>query len=141
MRCLPHLDPDASGSQFGRKLCVAAGSGSAVGAGSSAAGPTPSPFGTHSTGAPIASGSGVSAAVAAEPKSKKGLLIGTAVGLLLLVVAGVGAYKFFNRKAPVNLHDMEITKLTQSGKAFGVADLTGRAVRRLRFRATAKNKI
>ncbi len=110
-----------AGSSSGASFGVAAGSGSAVGAGSSAAGPTPSPFGTHSTGAPIASGSGVSAAVAAEAKSNKGLLIGTAVGLLLLVVAGVGAYKFFTRKAPVNLHDMEITKLTQSGKAFGVA--------------------
>jgi len=119
---MPAVSVSGSGSGSGSGAGVAAGIGSAVGSGSSGAGPTPVPFATHSTGAPAAaSGSGASVVGPAEAKSNKGLLIGVGIGLLLLTGAGFGAYKFLSRKAPLNLHDMEITKLTQSGKAFGVA--------------------
>ena len=82
----------------------------------------PSPLATHSTGAPAAaSGSAISTSIPAEPKSKTGLLIGIAAALLVIAAASIGAYKLANRKTPLNLHDMEISKLTQSGKASGVA--------------------
>ncbi|MGB8325212.1 MAG: protein kinase [Candidatus Acidiferrum sp.] len=57
----------------------------------------------------------------APPKSHKGLLIGAAIVLLLLAAAGASYYKFAGQKTQLNLQDMEITKLTQSGKASGVA--------------------
>jgi len=60
-------------------------------------------------------------AAPAQAKSNKGLLVGVAIGLLLLTAAGVGAYKFVSRKAPLTLHDMEITNSRRAGKAIGVA--------------------
>jgi eukaryotic-like serine/threonine-protein kinase len=57
----------------------------------------------------------------AEAKSSKSLLIGLAIGLLVLAAAGIGYYKLNGKKPPLNLQEMEITKLTQSGKASGVA--------------------
>jgi eukaryotic-like serine/threonine-protein kinase len=51
----------------------------------------------------------------------KGLLIGLMVGLFLLGIAGIGYYTIGNRKASLKLQDLEITRLTQSGKASGVA--------------------
>jgi serine/threonine protein kinase/Tol biopolymer transport system component len=83
---------------------------------------TPSPLATHSAGAPAAaSGSAVSTSVPAKPTSNKGLLIGIAAALLVIAAASFGAYRLANRSTPLNLHDMEISKLTQSGKASGVA--------------------
>ena len=43
------------------------------------------------------------------------------MGLLVLAAAGIGYYKLNSKKPPLNLQEMEITKLTQSGKASGVA--------------------
>ena len=53
-------------------------------------------------------------------KSKKGLILGL-MGLVVLLAAGALYFKFGARQAPVNLQDLEISKLTQSGKATGVA--------------------
>jgi eukaryotic-like serine/threonine-protein kinase len=109
---------------------AAASSGPAFAAGTSASAlPTPSgsslmslPLATHSTGVPAAaSGSAISASIPAEPKSRTGLLIGIAAALLVIAAASIGAYKLANRHTPLNLHEMEISKLTQSGKASGVA--------------------
>jgi eukaryotic-like serine/threonine-protein kinase len=108
--------PALSGSSFAAgtsAAAVPAGSGSSL---------TSMPLATHSSGSPTAaSGSSVSVSVPAEPKSKGGLLIGVAAALLVIVAASIGTYKLLNRKTPLNLHDMEISKLTQSGKASGVA--------------------
>jgi serine/threonine protein kinase/WD40 repeat protein len=66
--------------------------------------------------------SGSAAALApATPKSKTGLFIGLAATILIIAAATAAYFKFANTKAPLNLQDMEITKLTQSGKASGVA--------------------
>lgn len=85
------------------------------------------PSGPHSTPALTASGPGApasgsaSAVLPAQPKSKTGLFIGICV-LLLLAAGGVFSYiKFSGHRTPLNLQDMEITKLTRSGKASGVA--------------------
>jgi eukaryotic-like serine/threonine-protein kinase len=80
---------------------------------------TPAPLATHSSGAPSAASA--TATSSATPKSNKALAIGIAAALLVVIGASFAAYKLFNRKAPLNLHDMEISKLTQTGKASGVA--------------------
>lgn len=56
-----------------------------------------------------------------EAKRHKGLLAGLLTAIVLLGVAAVAYYKLSNHQAPLSLQDMEITKLTQSGKAAGVA--------------------
>ncbi|HTA59255.1 MAG TPA: protein kinase [Candidatus Baltobacteraceae bacterium] len=75
---------------------------------------------TGSGGVPAAASSGnvVPAAAAGRGKS---LLIGLSFGVLVLAIAAFGFYKLGNRKPSLNLQDLEITKLTQSGKASGVA--------------------
>jgi len=75
---------------------------------------TPAPLATHSSGVPPA-------ASAISPAAPKALAIGIAAALLVVIGASFAAYKLFNRKTPLNLHDMEISKLTQTGKASGVA--------------------
>jgi eukaryotic-like serine/threonine-protein kinase len=65
--------------------------------------------------------SGTSTVVAAQTKNKKGILIGSLLAFVVLLVAGGVFLKFGNRKAPLNLQDLEITRITQSGKASGVA--------------------
>ena len=54
-------------------------------------------------------------------KSKTGLLVGLALAVVVLGAASFAYFKFAGRKTPLNLQDMEITKLTRSGKAWGVA--------------------
>jgi len=79
------------------------------------------PYPTHSTGAAVAPGSSAVQAPAAESKSSKGWMIGIAAALVLLAAAGAIAYKFFGARPAFNFQGMEISKLTQSGKASGVA--------------------
>jgi eukaryotic-like serine/threonine-protein kinase len=76
-------------------------------------------YASHSTGA--TAGSSASQLAATEPKTSKGLMIGVAATLILLAAAAGVTYKFFGSKPAFNFHDMEISKLTQSGKAAGVA--------------------
>jgi serine/threonine protein kinase/Tol biopolymer transport system component len=74
------------------------------------------------TGAPalaVASASGIASPSA--PKSKTGLFVGLGVVALLLAAAAIAYFKFSAPADNFNLQDMEITKLTQSGKASGVA--------------------
>jgi len=54
-------------------------------------------------------------------KNNKHLVIGLAVGALIISTALLLYFKFANRKSPLNLQDMEISRLTRSGKASGVA--------------------
>jgi eukaryotic-like serine/threonine-protein kinase len=56
-----------------------------------------------------------------EAKRHRGLLVGLLAALVALAVAGISFYKMSNHQAPLSLQDLEITKLTQSGKAAGVA--------------------
>ncbi len=104
----------SSGSGSGR-VASAAPSGSAPALGSSAQLPASQVAAANSG---VGSGTAISPA---EAKGSKGLLIGLALGLLVLVAAGIGYYKMNGKKPPLNLQEMEITKLTQSGKASGVA--------------------
>jgi eukaryotic-like serine/threonine-protein kinase len=98
----------------------ASGSGSATPLHPSASSQSQPPYASRSAEAAAASGSSA-VQPAAEPKSNKGLLIGIAATLLLLAVAAGIAYKFVGRKSAFDFHAMEISKLTQTGKAFGVA--------------------
>jgi serine/threonine protein kinase len=75
---------------------------------------------THIEPASLASRSAALAAAAA-PRSNRGLLMGLLFGLIVLAAAAVLYYKLSNRKHGLNLQDLEIAKLTESGKASGVA--------------------
>ncbi len=61
------------------------------------------------------------AAVPTGQKSKTGFFVGLALAVVVLGAASFAYIKFAGRKTPLNLQDMEITKLTRSGKASGVA--------------------
>ena len=91
---------------------------SAVSLGQSSGGmSTPTVEGVASSAA-----SRVASSVVQQPKSRKGLLIGAAIILLLLAAVGLGYFRWGGRNTTkLNLQDMEITKLTRSGKASGVA--------------------
>jgi eukaryotic-like serine/threonine-protein kinase len=96
---------------------IPSGSASVLGSASQA---QPS-YASHSTASTAAPGSNPSQPAATEPKTSKGLVLGIAAVLIVLAVAAGIAYKFFGAKPAFNFHDMEISKLTQSGKAAGVA--------------------
>jgi len=95
--------------------------------------PDVSPRLSSGSGAPSISSDRVSAAVespgasgtgpviAGEAKSKKGILVGASVAVLALIFASLAYIKLGDRKTPLNLQDFEIARLTQSGKASGVA--------------------
>jgi eukaryotic-like serine/threonine-protein kinase len=67
----------------------------------------------------VAPASGIASPTA--QKSKTGLFLGLGVAALLLAAAALAYFKFSTPAVHFNLHEMEITKLTQSGKASGVA--------------------
>ncbi|HEX3118262.1 MAG TPA: protein kinase, partial [Candidatus Acidoferrum sp.] len=78
------------------------------------------PYATHSTGAAAATGSSAVQTPAPESKSSKSLMLGI-VALVVIAAAGAIAYKFLGAKPAFNFQGMEISKLTQTGKASGVA--------------------
>jgi serine/threonine protein kinase len=98
----------------------AAGSGSATPLNPSASSQAQPAYASHSTGAAVAPGSSAMQVPAAESKSGKGLIIGIAALILLAAAAAIG-YKFIGHKSAFDFHAMEISKLTQTGKASGVA--------------------
>jgi Tol biopolymer transport system component len=69
------------------------------------------------SGASRASGSTATAAPV-QPKSKKGLL--AAVAVMILAIAGFAAYKMMNRGPVLNLQNLRMTQVTDSGKAVAV---------------------
>jgi serine/threonine protein kinase len=81
--------------------------------------------------AAFASGSAPSAVMAAQPGSsaaqtipaKRSLAMPILIAAIVVVLAGLAfaGYKFLNRTHEVNLQNMQIAKLTDSGKATGVA--------------------
>jgi len=78
-----------------------------------------SPGAMQSSGAaPAATSSGVAAT--ARPAGRKTGLVAVAA-LAGAAVIGFGVYKWMNRRPALNLQDMKIAKLTQSGKAAYVA--------------------
>jgi len=56
-------------------------------------------------------------AVPSAPRNKALFPIIAAVALLAIAAAGFAAYKFFNRRKDFNLQNMQITRLTDNGKA------------------------
>ncbi len=98
----------------------ASGSGSATPLHPSASSQAQQPYASHSAGVAAAPGSSAVLPVAAESKSSKGL-IGTIVAAIVLLAAAGLAYKFLSHKSTFDFHAMEISKLTQTGKASGVA--------------------
>jgi eukaryotic-like serine/threonine-protein kinase len=93
-------------------------SGSAVGA--NAGSGSSSQHAAHSTGAAAALGSSAVQTSTPESTSSKGLLKFIIPAIALLAAAGL-AYKLFSSKPAFNFQGMEISKLTQTGKASGVA--------------------
>ncbi|HKM66757.1 MAG TPA: protein kinase [Candidatus Acidoferrum sp.] len=88
--------------------------------GSGSGGAPPASSGRISAAGAEAVGSGVLPSSPTQARSK-GLLIGLILGVLVLAIAAFAFFKLANRKTQLNLQDLEITKLTQSGKASGVA--------------------
>jgi len=109
----------------------AAASGATAAAGSSqtnyvAAAPQPSSGSNPSGGTPVAkspSGSSSAAIVLGEAKKHKGAVIGVAAIIVLLAAAALyfGALKNRGHAVALTTQNMQIEKLTQSGKAAGVA--------------------
>ncbi len=98
----------------------ASGSGRMPPPGSSGSVAPASASGPHSAAMSAQTSSGTGTMPAASMR-RKGMLIGGLLGGLALLIAGVAFYRMANRKTAVSLQDLEITKLTQSGKASGVA--------------------
>ncbi|MBV8514802.1 MAG: protein kinase, partial [Acidobacteria bacterium] len=126
---LKRLERDSSSGRIRISEIDNAAQSSAAVAGSGSAAPrTPSPssqaqpaYASHPTGAAAAHGGSAVQAFAPEPKSSKALTIGIIATLVLLAAAAGIAYKFSGHKSTFDFRQMEISKLTQSGKAFGVA--------------------
>ncbi len=107
-----------------------AASSSSIGSGS-VAGSAATSVGSGSSAASIATATGSSAQTAAAASQsstvvaaaapRKFPLAAIAVGIVLLAALAFGAYKFLNRPRALNLQNMQITKLTDSGKAGGVS--------------------
>jgi eukaryotic-like serine/threonine-protein kinase len=72
--------------------------------------------------APASSASEASGAAIASAQSgrRKGLGVGLVLAVLALAAVAIAYWKFGNHKTPLNFQDLEITKLTESGKASGV---------------------
>jgi eukaryotic-like serine/threonine-protein kinase len=98
---------------------AASTSGSAVPLHPSASSQSQAPHASHPSGAAALGSSAVQSS--AERKSGKGLTIGVVAALILLAAAAAIGYKFLGAKPAFNFQGMEISKLTQTGKAFGVA--------------------
>jgi eukaryotic-like serine/threonine-protein kinase len=88
----------------------------------SASAPTP-PSGSPVSSAKSSSGSGSAAIVLGEAKKHQGKLIAALAAIVLLAAAGAyfGFYKSRSHAVALSTQDMHIQKLTQSGKAVGVA--------------------
>ncbi len=71
----------------------------------------------------ITPASGTSAAVAAQPKRRGWVVALPAVALLVILAVGFGAYERSNRHGPppLNLQNMRLSKLTESGRAANAA--------------------
>ncbi len=106
-------------------------SSSSVGSGSGSSGAVTSGAAGSGSAVVVAAGSSAYTAAAASPSStvdaaaapapRKFPLVGVAVGVVVLAALAFGGYKFLNRPRALNLQNMQITKLTDSGKAGPVA--------------------
>jgi len=112
---VPVSEPEkAAPSAFSERVASVSSSASAVPSASSGA--TSAAVGSAASGPPSSS------AIAVGQKSHQSLLLGLVAVVLVLAVGSVVAYfTLGKRKPPLNLQDMEITRLTRSGKASGVA--------------------
>ena len=92
-------------------------------AGSSGANSTAVPPGSGSSTKPSASGSGSAAIVLGEANKHKGKLIAALAAILLIAAAAVAFFYFKSRghQTTFNAQNMSIEKLTETGKASGVA--------------------
>ena len=89
-----------------------------VGSGSSAASVAAAGSSAYTTPAASPSSTHVAAAI---PAPRKFPMVGIAIAIVVLAALAFGAYKFLNRPRALNLQNMQITKLTDSGKAGSVA--------------------
>jgi serine/threonine protein kinase len=120
---LKRLERDSSSGRIrisDSNKAPATGSGSVAPLSPSASSQSQQPYASHSTGAAAATGSSAIQPAATGPKSSKGLISTVVAAIVLLAAAGL-AYKFLSHKSTFDFHAMEISKLTQTGKASGVA--------------------
>jgi serine/threonine protein kinase len=120
---LKRLDRDSSSGRIrisDSNNAPAVGSGSVAPLITSGSSQTQQPYPSHSAGVAAAPGSSAVLPAAVESKSRKGLLTSVVAAIVLLSAAGI-AYKFLGHKSTFDFHAMEISKLTQTGKASGVA--------------------
>jgi serine/threonine protein kinase len=89
-------------------------------AGSSAAN-IPAATGSSAYTTPAAASPSSTVVAAAATAPRKFPLAAIAIGVVVLAALAFGAYKFLNRPRALNLQNMQITKLTDSGKAGPVA--------------------
>jgi serine/threonine protein kinase len=103
-------------------VATATGAPGSSGANSAAAVAPPPPAQSSGSTKASASGSGSAAIVLGEAKKHKGILI-AAVAVIALIAAGIAFFVFKPRghQNTFNAQDMSILKLTETGKASGVA--------------------
>jgi eukaryotic-like serine/threonine-protein kinase len=120
---LKRLDRDSSSGRIrisdANNAAPAAGSGSSTPLHPSGSSQSQPPYASHPSGTATPGSSAVQPA-AAEPKSSRGLITSVVAAIALLAAAGI-AYKFLGHRSAFDFHAMEISKLTQTGKASGVA--------------------
>ena len=112
----------SSADSFSAKNVATAAAGSS-GANSAAAPSAPPPPPTQSSGSTktSASGSGSAAIVLGEAKKHKGKLIAAVVVIVLIAAIAYFVFKSRGHQNAFNAQNMSIVKLTETGKAFGVA--------------------
>ncbi len=108
----------SSGRSVASSSSIGSGAVSSGGAGSGSAVVAAAGSSAYATAAASPSSTVVTAAA---PAPRKFPLVGVAVGVVVLAALAFGAYKFLNRPRALNLQNMQITKLTDSGKAGAVA--------------------
>jgi len=123
---LKRLQRDSSSGRTPVSAGVASGGAEPPGPGSSssnaAAGVPPGPSISSSAATSASSGSGSAAIVLGEAKKHKGLLTIVAVAIVLILAAiGFTIFKSRTHFVALNPQNMGIEKLTESGKAAGVA--------------------
>jgi serine/threonine protein kinase len=120
---LKRLERDSSSGRIrisdANNATPASGSGAATPLHPSGSSQSQPPYASHPSGAAAPGSSAVQSPVA-KPKSSRGLITGIVAAIALLAAAGL-VYKFLGRKSTFDFHAMEISKLTQTGKASGVA--------------------
>jgi eukaryotic-like serine/threonine-protein kinase len=118
---LKRLKRDTSSGRTAASSSSIGGSQAASSQAGSSAANIPAAAGSSAYTAAAASPSSTTAAATATPAPRKLPLVAIAITVIVLAAISFGIFKFLTRPRALNLQNMQITKLTDSGKAGPVA--------------------